>query len=122
MRYTCVVLTDSFEWYQKRYHLIDCPPTLVICYEHNTVLPVCVLSMRTGRFAQPYDLPEQITNIEKQRATKIGARVLLGMYISGMRLAQTLVADLPPTSRKRYLAKAKALSKRERGRPVGLAS
>jgi hypothetical protein len=118
--YRAVVLPTSFSFYERRYHLAKRVPSLVICFEHNTVLPIHTLSLRAGNLAQPYELPTSITDIEHQRASKTGARVLLGMYLSGMRVAQTLISELPTTSKKRYLQKAQALSKRTRGRPVAL--
>jgi hypothetical protein len=120
--YNAVVLVSSFDFYEKRYHIAENVPTLVICYEHNTVLPVPVLSLRAGNFAKSYELPDEIKigEIETQRYSKTGSKVLLGMYISGMRWAQTYInEDLPATTRKRYLARAKALAKRPRGKPVG---
>jgi hypothetical protein len=119
--YTAVVLVSSFEYYQKRYHITKSPPDLVVCFHHTTVLPCACLSLAKGNFAQPYDLPEQIKDVERQRFGKTGSQVLLGMYISGMRTAQEILfADnFPATTRKRYLQKAKALGRRSRGRPVG---
>ena len=117
--YRMVVLLSSFQFYEKRYHIARHMPTLVVCFEHDTVLPVATLSMRIGNFAKPYELPEGITDIAAQRHTKRGSRCVLGMYISGLRTAQTLVNELPPTTRKRYLEKVKALGKRTKGKPVG---
>ncbi len=116
--YQAVVLTSSFDFYEKRYHIAKDVPNLVICYVHDTVIPVKALSVQVGNLAQPYELPESITDIEQQRKGKIGSQVLLGMYKSGMRRAQIIVKELPPTTRKRYLDKAKALDKRKRGKPV----
>jgi hypothetical protein len=118
--YNAVVLASSFEYYEKRYHIAMNVPTLVICYEHTTVLPVAVLSLRAGNFAQPYELPETITDVVAQRSSKIGSQVLLGQYICGVKAAQNVVNNhLPPTTRKRYQERAKALGKRKRGKPVG---
>src|SRR5882757_8788786 len=111
-RYNAVVLPNSFSFYEKRYHLAKKRPDLVICFEHNTVLPVPVLSMKAGRLAQKYDLPTGITNVEQQRhRSKIGSQVLLGMYLCGMREAQELVDKFEPRTRKRYLQRAKDLGK-----------
>jgi len=120
--YNAVVLVSSFQFYELRYHIATQVPNLVICYEHTTVLPVAVLSLRAGNFAEPYDLPEGITpeNIDEKRLTKTGSQVLLGQYICGVKAAQTYINfDLPPTTRKRYQERAKALGKRRRGKPVG---
>jgi hypothetical protein len=116
--YNAVALLSSFQYYELQYHIARKRPDLVICYQHNSVLPIPVLSTKHGNYAQPYELPEEIEDLEAQRFTKTGCRVLLGMYISGMRRAQDIIKDLKPTTRKRYLQKAKDLGKRRRGRPV----
>ena len=102
--YQAVLLVSSFDYYQKRYHITKHPPTLVVCFEHNTVLPLPVLSLRRGHLADPYELPSEITDIEGQRRTRLGRKVLLGMYISGMKVAQAIVKDLPRSTRNRYLS------------------
>jgi hypothetical protein len=117
--YTAVVLTHSFAYYEKRYHISQHKPTLIVCYVHDTVVPIPVLSMRAGNFAKAYELPAEIEDIEKQRLSKTGAHVFIGMYISGVRLAQTMMKELPVSTRNRYLQKVKALGRRKRGRPVG---
>lgn len=119
--YKAVVLLKSFDYYVKRYHLAKEAPTLVICFQHNTALPIHALAMRDGEFAKPFELPTAITDIESQRTTKLGHKVLMGMYLSGMRLAQDIVKHLPTTTRKRYIAEAEKFGKRLRGKPVGLA-
>ena len=118
-QYNAVVLYTSFQYYELRYHLAKVKPTFIICYQHNTVVPISVLSLKAGRLAKEYELPEEITDVEAQRFTKTGSRVLLGMYISGVRYAQDLIKNLKqPTTKARYLQKAKDLSRRKRGRPV----
>lgn len=117
--YNAVVLVHSFDYYELRYHILQHKPNFIVCYEHDTVVPIPVLSTRAGNLAKAYELPESITDIEKQRTTRTGARVLLGMYISGVRLAQKLVNELSATSRKRYRQRAEELGRRRPGRPVG---
>jgi hypothetical protein len=118
--YTAVVLSHSFAYYELRYHLAqEERPTLVICFVHNSVLPIAVLSLRAGNFAQPYEVPFEIEDIELQRHSPLGTRVLLGMYLSGMKAAQTIVSELPTSTRNRYLRTVKRLGRRKRGRPVG---
>lgn len=117
--YRAVVLPHSYDFYRLRYHLITHnAPTLVVCYSHDTVLPIAVLSMRAGNFAAAYELPEEISDLETQRHSKTGAQVLLGMYLSGVRYAQSLIKELPTSTRNRYLAKARELGRRRPGRPV----
>ncbi len=117
--YTMVVLLSSFQFYEKRYHIAQRVPSLVVCFDHDTVVPVTVLSLRAGNLAKPYELPEGVTDVAAQRFSKRGSRCLLGMYLSGVRTAQVIVNGLPPTTRKRYLEKVKALGKRKKGKPVG---
>jgi hypothetical protein len=116
--YTAVVIPSSFEYYQRRYHLANVPPTLCICLIHDTVLAIPCLSLLKGNLAHAYELPEQITDIEQQRTSRTGSQVLLGMYLTGMRVGQEMVASLPLTTKKRYLRRVQALGKRMRGRPV----
>ena len=119
--YTAVVLLKSFDYYEKRYHLAkEEVPTFVLCFHHNTVLPIRALALREGEITEPYELPTEITDLETQRATKRGHKVLMGMYLSGMRVAQDMVKALPATSRKRYLREAESYGKRTKGKPVGL--
>lgn len=117
--YTAIIVTNSFDFYQLRYHIIKRVPDLVICFTHDTVLPVTCLSLKAGRIAMPYELPAHITNVEVQRhRSKTGSQVLLGMYLCGMREAQKIVNELKPTTKKRYLQRAKELGKRRACRPV----
>lgn len=115
-----VVLLSSFEYYERQYHIARKKPDLVICYRHDSVLPIPVLSIRAGNYAKAYELPEDIKDIEEQRFSRTGCRCLLGMYISGLRRAQDIIhaKDFPATTRKRYLQRARELGKRKPGRPV----
>src|SRR5271157_1179449 len=106
-QYNAVVLNTSFDYYQLQYHLSKAKPNFIVCYQHNTVVPVPVLSLKAGRFAKEYELPEEIVDVESQRFTKIGCRVLLGQYISGVRSAQDLIKNFPYTTKARYLQRAK---------------
>ncbi|HTD20449.1 MAG TPA: hypothetical protein VK667_13070 [Ktedonobacteraceae bacterium] len=119
--YKAVVLPRSFDFYEMRYHIAKRVPELIICFVHDTVVPVACLSLKSGRIALPYELPAHITNVETQRhRSKIGSQCLLGMYLCGMRAAQDIIhhKDFPKTTRKRYIQRAKELGKRRPGRPV----
>lgn len=117
-QYRAVVLSTSFDYYRLRYHLAEVPPTLVICFTHTTVVPIAVLSLKVGNFAQPYELPEEINDVGTQRHSQLGSQVLLGMYLAGLRTAQTMVNELPTSTKNRYLRKVKTLGRRKRGKPV----
>jgi hypothetical protein len=117
--YNTVILPTAFDFYQMRYHLCEKVPTLVICFIHDTVLPIACLSLKGGHIADPHDLPAQIKNVEAQRhRSKVGSQVLLGMYLCGMKDACKMIEKFEPTTRKRYLARARELGKRRPGRPV----
>lgn len=116
--YSAVMLVNSYAYYEDRYHIAKKKPTLVICYEHDTVLPLPALSMRYGNYAQPYELPESIEDIETQRHTRLGSKVFVGMYIVGVRLAQNMMKDFPASTRTRYKQRIEALNKRKQGSPV----
>lgn len=117
---SAVVLFNSFQYYELRYHLAKVKPDLIICFRHDTVVPIPVLSLKAGKFAEKEERPEEIDDVAAQRFTKTGSRVLLGMYLSGLKYAQELIndPDFPSTTKARYLQKAKDLSTRKRGRPV----
>lgn len=120
--YTAVVLLHSFDYYEKRYHLTKVTPSLAICFEHNTVLPIPTLSLRAGNLAKPYELPLplELDDLTVRRRSKLAHTVLLGMSLSGMKVAQAIMKDLPETTRRRYTSEIKALGKRKRGKPAGL--
>ena len=122
--YNAVVLPNSFSFYELRYHIAKRVPDLIVCFQHDTVIPVTCLSLKAGRLALPYELPAHITNVEQQRhRSKVGSQCLLGMYLCGMRDAQRIIhhKDFPKTTRLRYLQRAKELSNRRPGRPVNSA-
>src|SRR5205807_9996189 len=81
--HNAVVLSHSFDYYALQYHIARQRPDLVICYVHDTVVPIPVLSMRVGNLAEAYDLPEDIEDVEAQRCSRTGSRVVLAMYSSG---------------------------------------
>jgi hypothetical protein len=119
--YTAIIVTNSFDFYRLRYHILKRPPDLVICFTHDTVIPVTCLSLKSSRIALPYELPAHIKDVEKQRHhSKVGSQVLLGMYLCGMKDAQKIIhhKDFPARTRRRYLQRARELGKRQPGRPV----
>lgn len=120
--YYAVILPNSFSFYEMRYHIAKRVPDLVICFQHDTVLAASCLSMKSGRLADPYDLPSGITDVKRQRhRSKIGSQCLLGMYLCGVREAMAIIhhKDFPPRTKRRYLERARELGKRKPGRPAG---
>ena len=119
--YNAVVLPNSFSFYELRYHIAKRVPDLIVCFQHDTVIPVTCLSLKSGRIAEPHALPDGYTDPEKQRhRSKIGSQVLLGMYLCGLRDAQKIIhhKDFPARSRRRYIERARQLGRRKPGRPV----
>jgi hypothetical protein len=120
-RYNAVILPNSFDYYELRYHIAKHLPDLVICFQHNSVLPIPVLSLKASNLAKPCELPTGIMNLEKQRHhSKIGSQCLLGAYLCGLKSAQDIIhhKDFSPRTRRRYLQKARELGRRKPGRPV----
>jgi DUF917 family protein len=79
--YNAVILPNSFSFYELRYHIAKRLPDLIVCFTHDTVVPITCLSLKAGRIALPYDLPAHIRNVETQRrGCKVGSQVLLGAY------------------------------------------
>jgi hypothetical protein len=123
--HTAIIVTNSFDFYQLRYHIAKHLPDLVICFAHDTVLPIPVLSMKASNLAKPRELPAGITNMEKQRhRSKIGSQCLLGAYLCGLKSAQDIIhhKDFPARTRRRYIERARELGRRRPGRPVSIAS
>ena len=123
--HTAIIVTSSFQFYELRYHIAKHVPTLIICFTHDSVVPVTCLSLKASRIAMPCEFPTGITNLEKQRhRSKIGSQVLLGAYICGLKSAQDIIhhKDFPPRSRRRYIERARLLGRRRPGRPVSIAS
>lgn len=117
-QYRAVVLVNSYSYYEDRYHLLKKQPTLVICYEHDTVLSIPALSMRFGNLAEAFEKPEGIDDIKAQRHTKLGSKVFVGMYITGIRIAQSMMKDFPPSTRTRYKQRIETLNRRKQGSQV----
>jgi len=117
--YNAVILPNSFSFYERRYHISKHIPELVVCFQHDTVLDVSCLSLKSSRIANPRELPEGITDVLRQRhRSKIGSQCLLGQYLIGVKSAQDIVSKFKPTTRKRYIERARELGKRRPGRPV----
>lgn len=116
-----ILVSNAFDYYAMRYHLCEEIPTLVVCYEHDAVVPIECLTLKSGHIGKPHDLPAQIKNVEAQRhRSKPGSQILLTMYLCGMKEAMKIVDKLPPRSRRRYLQRARELGLRQPGRPVSI--
>jgi hypothetical protein len=117
-QYRAVLLINSFDYYLDRYHMSKNRPSLIICFDHNTCVPIPVLSVHYGHLAASYELPEVIHDIETQRHTKVGSKVFVGMYLSGLRQAQAMMQEFPPSTKTRYKQRITTLNKRKVGTPV----
>jgi hypothetical protein len=109
--YTLLLLRSSDFWY-KRVHLAQLRPSLLVVWEHDSFLPVDVLSIKTGGLWSRYTAPR----IEKR--SRYTASILLGRLMCGDKEGYQLLNDLPLPTRYRYLARVKELTKRPRGRPL----
>jgi hypothetical protein len=136
--YDAVCLLRSFDFYEKRYHLCLDKPDLIICFKHDTWLPIPCMALALGNIAiAPEDYPEGITdsNLETLRHNKssVAGQVLIGLYLNGTQRGQNMMKALRKSNNKkrpnavsstyrRYLARIEQLGKRKRGKPVGIMS
>ncbi len=115
--YTAVILPSSFDYWRRRYHLAKHPPTLVICYEHDSCLNLPVLSLHDGYLYAPCHFPHWFGDYEA-RATRRGKQIFLGALLSGVGSAFAALDRLPRSTRYRYHNDLKLLRRKKRGRPV----
>jgi hypothetical protein len=107
-----LILVRSSEFWTKRVHLSPVRPSLLIVWNHDSCLPVDVISLKTGVLSPAY------SNQSIQKRSRCTSNILLGMLMCGMQSAYDMLEQLPESSKFRYLARVKALTKRPRGRPL----
>ena len=115
-----LVLARSSDFWQYRLHLARSPIEMVVCYRHDTILPVTVVEIETGNHYQPHEYPHQFTSYEDayQARTRAGRLTIVGGLLCGVQRAYDLVADLPESTRRKYENSAHDFQKRRRGRQL----
>jgi hypothetical protein len=125
-----VVLVRSSDFWEYRLHLEDKgnkrqhrPPVgLVVCYRHDSVLPVHVFALEDGRDYDREDLPAKYADFAKVRAehSRHSAKVFLGGLLCGNKSAHDLLQDMDESTRRKYEARMHSYQRRPPGRPLAV--
>lgn len=87
---------------------------LVICWQHNSCLPVPCLALNEGYCYDRYELPHGFSL--KAPFTKRSSSIFLGALLAGRQEAYEELARMPRATRARYMARVQEAVVR-RGRP-----
>ncbi len=117
-----VVLVQSSDFWEYRLHLEQSALELVVCYRHDSVVPVHVLALEDGRDYAPEDLPGKYTTLDVVKAehSRHAAKVLVGALLCGKKAAHDLLLGMPTSTRRKYEAKMHAYQRRQAGRPLAV--
>jgi len=115
-----VALVRSSDYWEYRLHLQRGAIDLVVCYRHDSVVPVHVLALEDGRAYEPEDLPGKYTTLDAVKAehSRYAAKVLVGALLCGKKAAHDLLLAMPESTRRKYEAKMHHYQRRQRGRPL----
>lgn len=118
-----VALVQSSDFWKYRLHLStkrQPTPGLLVCYRHDSVVPVYVQALEDGRLYDPEDLPGKYTTIDEVAAqhSASAAKVLLGALLCGKKAAHDILLAMPGSTRRKYEAKMHHYQRRGRGRPI----
>ncbi len=117
-------LARSSDFWHYRLHLARSPLDLVVCYRHDTILPITVVEIETGKHYTPHEYPNQFTSYEEayQARTQAGRLTIVGGLLCGVQRAYDLVAALPESTRRKYENSAHDFQKRRPGRQLASTS
>ena len=117
-----VVLVRSSDFWEYRLHMHKTPPGLVVCYRHDSVLPVHVFALEDGRDYDREDLPGKYPDLAKVRAehSRHSAKVLLGALLCGNKGAHDLLQGMDESTRRKYEARMHRYQRRPPGRPLAV--
>jgi hypothetical protein len=115
-----IVLARSSEYWACRLHLQRTTPDLIVCYQHDSVVPVHVLALEDGRAYSPEDLPGKYATLDAVKAerSRHAAKVFLGALLCGKKAAHDLLLAMPESTRRRYELRMHTYQRRTRGRPI----
>jgi hypothetical protein len=120
-----VTLVRSSDFWKYRLHLRSkqqSPVGLVVCYRHDSVVPVHVLALEDGRDYEPEDLPGKYSSLDAVIAehSRHAAKVMLGALLCGLKSAHDALGDedMPESTRRKYEAKMHMYQRRRQGRPL----
>ncbi len=113
---TCIVLVESFDFYQLRLnrgkHRID----MVICDHHNCILPVRCVSMEESHEYAVHSVPRKM-RATRQRRNSDEMKLLVSQLLLGVKKAHAELETMPDRTRRRYVAYKNSLLRPRVGRP-----
>jgi hypothetical protein len=113
---SCVVLVESFDFYELRLnrgkHRID----MVICEHHNCCLPVRCVSMEESHEYAVHSLPRRRRD-DRQRRNSDEKKLFVSQLLLGVKRANAELETMPDRTRRRYVAYKNSLLRPRRGRP-----
>ena len=120
-----IVLVRSSDFWEYRLHLAQAgAPSLVVCYRHDTCLPVPIIELESGHQYKMHEFPRQFNSFEDayQSRTRAGRLVIVGGLLCGMQAAYDLLAQLrqddKESTARKYETNAHHYQKRRPGRQV----
>jgi len=120
-----IVLVRSSDFWEYRLHLARAgAPGIVVCYRHDTCLPVPVIELESGHQYRTHEYPRQFSSFEDAYTsrTRAGRLTIVGGLLCGMQAAYDLLAQLrqggKESSARKYENGAHEYQKRRPGRQV----
>src|SRR5438270_11401593 len=99
-----MVLAESFDFYEYRIHKSRTRVQLLICQEHNAVLPIESVEMKTGEVYEPGQSPK-LERQQKQRRNQDEKKLLLSHLLLETQRGENELRSMEPRNRQRYLKK-----------------
>ncbi|HVB20388.1 MAG TPA: hypothetical protein VNG51_00395 [Ktedonobacteraceae bacterium] len=117
-----VVLVRSSDYWEYRLHMQRSSVGLVVCYRHDSVVPVHVLALEDGRDYECEDLPGKYASLDVVRAerSRHAAKVFLGALLCGKKAAHDLLLNMDESTRRKYEARMHRYQRRQPGRPLAV--
>lgn len=111
-----ITLVHSSDYWRGRFHLArkNAPAVeMVVCWKHDTVAPVPCLALDESRYYEPHTAPESYT-----KRDRYSSMVIVGGLLCNLAVWHASIADMPVSTRYRYLDRMKEYTRRPRGRPL----
>ncbi|HEV2582821.1 MAG TPA: hypothetical protein VGT44_18325, partial [Ktedonobacteraceae bacterium] len=95
---------------------------VLVCYRHDSVLPIPVVELESGNTDRPHEFPHVFTSYEEayHSRSKTGRLTIVGGLLCGVQRAYDLLETLPESTRRKYETSAHQYQKRRRGRQLAL--
>ncbi len=113
---TCIVLAETFDYYEYRLNRGKKRVDLLIVQKHNAVVPVRVLCLDDDREYDVGKAPE-VNRENAQRRNRHEVMLVISQLLLGTQSAQDALDAMPARMRQRYLQKRDEYLKPRVGRP-----